>query len=161
MTLVTFQDGRVVMRDGKVGTEQACCCGQCDCTNCDVSVIVEIESETIDVGIDNVWSAFVQLCFEAGNSRSTRAKAYCENGKVHASVEVGWVYPGYCARVVTYNYIFDNCGPDGCPTGEAVLASTSDTGEIDDFFGNCADQAVNRSCLVFTPPTSVTVNPLP
>ena len=29
MTLITFQDGKPVMRDGKVGTEQACCCG-CD-----------------------------------------------------------------------------------------------------------------------------------
>lgn len=26
MTLITFQDGVAVMRDGKVGTEQACCC---------------------------------------------------------------------------------------------------------------------------------------
>lgn len=31
MTLITFQDGKVVMRDGKVGTEQACCCQQCEC----------------------------------------------------------------------------------------------------------------------------------
>ena len=30
MTLITFQDGRAVMRDGKVGTEQDCCCKQCD-----------------------------------------------------------------------------------------------------------------------------------
>ena len=27
MTLITFQDGKAVMRDGKVGTEQGCCCG--------------------------------------------------------------------------------------------------------------------------------------
>lgn len=35
MTLITFQDGKVVMRDGKVGTEQGCCCGCAtdeDCT---------------------------------------------------------------------------------------------------------------------------------
>ncbi len=29
MTLITLQDGKVVLRDGKVGTEQACCCGGC------------------------------------------------------------------------------------------------------------------------------------
>ena len=29
MTLITLQDGRIVLRDGKVGTEQACCCGGC------------------------------------------------------------------------------------------------------------------------------------
>jgi hypothetical protein len=38
MTLITFQDGKVVMRDGKIGTEQECCCedeaGPCvDCDN--------------------------------------------------------------------------------------------------------------------------------
>ena len=33
MTLITFSDGKVVMRDGKVGTEQACCCGSCNCSN--------------------------------------------------------------------------------------------------------------------------------
>ena len=29
MTLITFQDGKPVLRDGKVGTESGCCCG-CD-----------------------------------------------------------------------------------------------------------------------------------
>jgi hypothetical protein len=29
MTLITFQDGKPVLRDGKVGTEQECCCGEC------------------------------------------------------------------------------------------------------------------------------------
>lgn len=31
MTLITFSNGNVVMRDGKVGTEQACCCQACEC----------------------------------------------------------------------------------------------------------------------------------
>jgi|688.fasta_scaffold17654_19 hypothetical protein len=31
MTLITFQDGKPVLRDGKVGTEQECCCG---CSTC-------------------------------------------------------------------------------------------------------------------------------
>ena len=29
MTLITLQDGKIVLRDGKVGTEQACCCEGC------------------------------------------------------------------------------------------------------------------------------------
>ena len=29
MTLITFQDGQVVFRDGAVGTEQSCCCNKC------------------------------------------------------------------------------------------------------------------------------------
>lgn len=31
MTEITFQYGKVVMRDGKVGTEADCCCCQCGC----------------------------------------------------------------------------------------------------------------------------------
>lgn len=35
MTRISFSDGKVVMRDGKVGTEAGCCCGaapaQCQC----------------------------------------------------------------------------------------------------------------------------------
>lgn len=30
MTLITLQDGKLVLRDGQVGTEQACCCS-CTC----------------------------------------------------------------------------------------------------------------------------------
>lgn len=30
MTTVTLQDGQVVLRDGKVGTEASCCCEVCD-----------------------------------------------------------------------------------------------------------------------------------
>jgi hypothetical protein len=38
MTLITIQDGKIVLRDGKVGTEQACCCGgdePCECPTCE------------------------------------------------------------------------------------------------------------------------------
>ena len=43
MTLITFQDGKVVFRDGKVGTEQGCCCNRCgdDCQQT-VSVTVAV-----------------------------------------------------------------------------------------------------------------------
>jgi hypothetical protein len=37
MTLITFQDGAVVFRDGQVGTEQACCCED-ECEGCFVDV---------------------------------------------------------------------------------------------------------------------------
>lgn len=32
MTLITVQDGKIVLRDGKVGTGEACCCGICPCS---------------------------------------------------------------------------------------------------------------------------------
>lgn len=31
MTQITLQDGKIVLRDGQVGTEQACCCGDGCC----------------------------------------------------------------------------------------------------------------------------------
>lgn len=34
MTKITIQDGRIVLRDGKVGTESACCCVLCKCDAC-------------------------------------------------------------------------------------------------------------------------------
>jgi hypothetical protein len=45
MTLITFEDGKAVLRDGKVGTEQACCCEEpCACQygdlpDCDIDYI--------------------------------------------------------------------------------------------------------------------------
>lgn len=32
MTLITWQNGGPVLRDGKVGTEAACCCDQAECS---------------------------------------------------------------------------------------------------------------------------------
>lgn len=42
MTLITVQNGKVVLRDGKIGTEQACCCGgpPCDCESCYLDIQV-------------------------------------------------------------------------------------------------------------------------
>jgi hypothetical protein len=34
VTRITLQDGKVVLRDGKVGTEEACCCGDCEFVGC-------------------------------------------------------------------------------------------------------------------------------
>lgn len=40
MTLITFEDGKAVMRDGKVGTEHECCCGDLDPGACPEGVYV-------------------------------------------------------------------------------------------------------------------------
>jgi hypothetical protein len=49
MTLITFEDGKVVFRDGAVGTGEACCCGpsgECtadaDCCYCDFATLTAI-----------------------------------------------------------------------------------------------------------------------
>lgn len=44
MPRITVQDGKLVVREGKVGTGHECCCGGGgnDCSNCDCSVVVSI-----------------------------------------------------------------------------------------------------------------------
>jgi hypothetical protein len=42
VTRITLQDGKIVLRDGKAGTEEACCCGGCPpgCPNIDGCTLV-------------------------------------------------------------------------------------------------------------------------
>lgn len=52
MTLITFQDGKVVLRDGKVGTEQDCCCsddGECPCEEAVFETCPEGYTVTFDI----------------------------------------------------------------------------------------------------------------
>jgi hypothetical protein len=70
VTRITLQDGKIVLRDGKVGTEEACCCGACECVECDklynVSVTVEgskLGAVTKTFAIDD--PAFFFQCFGA------------------------------------------------------------------------------------------------
>jgi hypothetical protein len=51
MTLITLQDGKIVVRDGKVGTEQACCCGCLECPDeCCVLISGRNTCESGDAG---------------------------------------------------------------------------------------------------------------
>lgn len=43
MTLVRVFQGKVVMREGKVATHQACCCG-CTCPECNENVSIELNA---------------------------------------------------------------------------------------------------------------------
>jgi len=43
MTLIAFEDGKPVFRDGKVGTGEACCCGLCPPCNLPRTLSVTIE----------------------------------------------------------------------------------------------------------------------
>lgn len=49
MTLITFQDGKPVFRDGKVGTEQECCCGCPSCISLDLFKFNEYSDASFDV----------------------------------------------------------------------------------------------------------------
>ena len=54
MTQITFQDGKILMRDGKVGTGQGCCCNQtpCTCGNCS-SYTLKIGGVCVAQGVMN------------------------------------------------------------------------------------------------------------
>lgn len=69
MTLVTMQDGTVVMRDGKVGTEQGCCCGGCNCSSSGSAPAVPSDAEK---GL--VWLEF-SSCIGSGAAATVDAPA--------------------------------------------------------------------------------------
>jgi hypothetical protein len=53
VTRITLQDGKIVLRDGKVGTEEACCCGCAACPYCSASCLEIVLSG---------WSGSVSGC---------------------------------------------------------------------------------------------------
>jgi len=60
MTLITFEDGKAVFRDGKVGTEQACCCEEGEvCCNPDCGFAWPVDF-TPDAGMDAAFTAFLE-----------------------------------------------------------------------------------------------------
>ena len=77
MTKITLQDGKILMRDGKVGTEQACCCNKCLCElDCDVVQNASItfygtKNGTVTVSYPSADpnGYFLLFCDIYGNSR--------------------------------------------------------------------------------------------
>lgn len=103
MTLITFSDGKVVMRDDKVGTEQACCCGQCLCgpINLTVNFSVDEYDFSWDVATEQspsgVWfdyklfvpNAEMELpCDSFDHETTVQGCAICTNGKYRIAVGV-------------------------------------------------------------------------
>lgn len=115
MTLITFQDGKVVLRDGKVGTEKECCCEPAGCGVC--------------VQVDYQWSFTENVCGVAATfSGSVRIRSVdgtvlggeiqCYNDPDVVSVDAS-VFSG---KKMTLNY-GQVCGP---LQGNAVLEFVCD-----------------------------------
>lgn len=92
MTLITFQDGRAVMRDGKVGTEQACCCQPpCVCPDLE-SLCISLTLTDYNGNVSNAdqadffWFGGVGTAFIDGFSYSVSIS--CADGVI--SVFAGW-----------------------------------------------------------------------
>jgi hypothetical protein len=66
MTLITFQDGQPVMRDGKIGTEQECCCEQCCVTLYANTNIAGAYQEDWDNCFKPVWETIQGRLADAG-----------------------------------------------------------------------------------------------
>jgi hypothetical protein len=73
MTLITFEDGKPLMKDdGKIGTEQECCCGDCECdpfnllAGCDLQEII-VELVASRVGLCSPDGGTITMTLNADN----------------------------------------------------------------------------------------------
>jgi hypothetical protein len=91
MTLITLQDGRLVLRDGQVGTEQACCCDTCapcpDLESLCISVsLTDYEGTTHTADQDDfIWSGGSGFVYLKGFEYALFVSC---NGDI--DVTVGW-----------------------------------------------------------------------
>lgn len=130
MTLITFQDGKVVLRDGKVGTEQECCCQGCNCpTVCPgISFNAEATIGGMTVAVSTPVPGAASQRFEkndgSGDYVEIGAAVFC--GALGPSGECGWYFTvGVCyqsAGVINGEFYeaFIAKDADGCPNVGAV-----------------------------------------
>jgi len=109
MTLITFQDGKPVMRDGKVGTGQGCCCGGCG--RCLVDGQVNHDYRT---------QAECERCRQCVEMLQTECNGDCPNGAL----------PG--ESLVTLEFSSEECGTGGAGSVEigcgTILSATVTNG---------------------------------
>lgn len=89
MTLITVQYGNVVvMRDGKVGTEQECCCSDCTCEQPDFGT--ELPANTpISISTDCV-------CFNNGTLSGSGTLGSITWSSCDSILSSGTIQIGYC-----------------------------------------------------------------
>jgi hypothetical protein len=128
MTRITLQNGQIVLRDGKIGTEQACCCkkceGPCDEENPCPEGCACVDGECVDGGeapCDNCPCLSFTL-----NGRDVTAFAECEPpdcgippGGTLTYWGTGWVPGCFMVGVQTETSLkrviicISGCGEDG------------------------------------------------
>ena len=150
MTLITFQGGRVVMRDGQVGTGPECCCGA-NCGDCPLTCCLVVQGKnTCTVGTDVIsfdplivinWGGEV---LESGSSDVTYQYLsdaldllieiiwFCsESGELQMDVSLSESVPGGGAPATSFRR-WQNArailGSDGCPTGVNLGELTESNG---------------------------------
>jgi hypothetical protein len=187
MTLITFSDGKIVMRDGKVGTEQACCCcGFSDC-NCECTVTVTVNGfSLLDIDLPCPDPSPFPECVEDRlkcrrmcESESTQSlpstKGYdfvVSSGHYQLSCSSPGVWEllvVVCSEWINdcndysggpcneFTYRWISCPPLSCPSGEPDLVELFRAPTFFDY----PEEITSNDCMTATPVISIECNPLP
>ena len=138
MTLITVQDGKVVMRDGQVGTEQGCCCSTGCSESCPKTFTVNWSYKT-DFGTITTTTPGNQFQFiGSADLNFVAVSAICgDDGKWDFVVQFCAFFPNasdiWEARDVPAEA--DGCPPDGdvglsCSVLSQPCGDSSATGSI-------------------------------
>jgi hypothetical protein len=108
MTLITLQDGKAVLREGKVGTEQACCCGEgCPASEAaGASVQLPLDAENLQQRTDDALDAFIQYLTGKGYFQALTDAGYTNVTSSKESFVTG-------EFLLTNLSITAECCPDG------------------------------------------------
>lgn len=131
MTLITFQDGKAVMRDGKVGTEQGCCCGagqQCVCgQNCTQEITVDFVKGDLGGTLTTTPGGFASESLFS-NTQFALVTVTSSCGALGPNGECGWLievlvcgcvddanFPFNCDAFSSTRHAFVTLDANGCP----------------------------------------------
>jgi hypothetical protein len=139
MTLITVQDGAVVFHNGKVGTEQACCCSNCaPCPDlealCIAITLTDYDGTVYTADHDDiVWSGGTGTIYFSGFDYSVTIA--CDiNTLGGINVTAGW------SGLIGSCICTSGSGTDGIPCSSAedwYLGTASGTIEFDDIGVPC------------------------
>jgi hypothetical protein len=117
MTLITLQDGKLVLRDGKVGTEQECCCKKCESDE---------DCPEGECCVDGECGPCEEECSgPCDGNEDCEPGCECVDGEC---VALGTCCEQGCVTCTGANYRWDgekwaltSCFPEGCPTTECEV----------------------------------------
>jgi hypothetical protein len=172
MTLIAFQGNDVILRDGKVGTEQACCCQPCSCRcapgdsflspTCELQkIIVDFDASllgpctgnyTVEVTADDEDQGFPfsknELVETPGGALVFSVDLFCENNCLVLFIEV---YPGnendclFCGPDSDFQFQRTTLFLNGTTDEEGVCCPVGGEGTIGPNIEFCDPQSVQLS----------------
>lgn len=148
MTLITFQDGRPFLNDGKIGSEGTCCCGAC----CYCNQLIQNPANSFGLSFGCDGEADANAAHNAAVAHlNAAAAAMLANGWLSAEVEILSV-PGPSGRFPPEEC--EDIGLEGCEcdiftNGSGhVFGCCGQTGSDIIFFGSLAGgEFTVQNCL--------------